>query len=148
MAASRRARPSATTWAQIGWWLTAVIGLAFLVGPGFTYRGLSAQHIAAHLVTGPVIIILCVVQLRQPARGSLRYRLVGWALAGLGLWLIALPFVVPAEGLHIHGHGIAGLVAFAASAWSVVHAPQRSKTQGRLGEQRAALETGEASHHG
>ena len=111
--------------ARLGWWLIALIGFAFLVGPVFTHGGLTTQHIAAHLITGPAMIALSFVQLRQlHTRSENGYRLIDWILAACGLWLVALPFVVPADGLHIHGHAAAGLVAASAAVWNALSPPQ------------------------
>lgn len=93
--------------------IPALVGGAFLVGP-LTGLGhdLTPHHVLAHFVTGPAIVLASAVCLWSRGRARLTAAII---LVLLGVWLASLPFVIPAPGLHVHAHVLAG-VAVAASA--------------------------------
>ena len=120
MADETTANVRAVKRARACWVLVAFVGLGFLIGPAFTYRGLTTQHIVAHLITGPAMIALSLVRLRHVVHAGIAYRTIDVLLVASGVWLASLPFVIPAGGLHIPGHAAAGILVSSAAMWNAV----------------------------
>jgi hypothetical protein len=108
--------------ALVVWGGIAAVGVAFTVGPFFTHRDLTAPHIAAHAVTGPLVAALALWQAARAVQGRAR-RAPDVLLAVLGLWLALLPFVLPAPGLHVPAHVASGLLVAAGAVWNAVRPP-------------------------
>jgi hypothetical protein len=108
--------------ALLVWGAIGLIGFGFAVGPLFTHGDLSRPHIAAHALTGPLLVTLAVWQ-SMAARRRRSRRGVDFLLCAIGVWLAVLPFALPAPGLHVPAHVSSGLLVAAGSLWNALRPP-------------------------